>query len=138
MTIVAGLFVAIFGRLLGHWKGALAALLGILFYTLLVGPSASVVRAALMGGLAIFARPIGRRQQGLNSLALVAALMAVFTPLVLWDVGFQLTFAATLGLILYAEPLSAWFTSWISNLRLPLSVCRAGWASFSCSPWRRK
>ena len=33
----------------------------------------------------------------------VAALIALFSPYVLWDVGFQLSFAATLGLLLYAE-----------------------------------
>jgi competence protein ComEC len=57
-----------------------------------------------MGTLSLFAVQVGRRQQGLNTLAFVAALMAVINPLVLWDVGFQLSFFATLGLVLYGEP----------------------------------
>ena len=55
--------------------------------------------------LALFAEQIGRRTQGLNTLAFVAALMALWNPLVLWDAGFQISFFATLGLILYMEPL---------------------------------
>ena len=104
MTIVAGLFLLLFGRLLGPRRGAAAAALGILLYTLLVGTSPAVVRAALMAGLSLFARQIGRHQHGLNSLALVAAGMSAFNPQVLWDIGFQLSFSATLGLVLYAEP----------------------------------
>jgi competence protein ComEC len=109
MTIIAGLFAGSFGRLLGPRKGALAAVLGIGLYTILVGANAAVVRAAIMGGLSIFARQVGRRQHGLNTLAFTAAVMALFNPQVLWDIGFQLSVAATLGLVLYAEPLSQAF-----------------------------
>jgi len=109
ITILAALFVRGFSRLLGQRRGAILAALGIALYTLLVGADAAVVRAAIMGGLALFARQVGRRQTGLNTLALTAALMALGEPLLLWDVGFQLSFAATLGLVLYAEPLDQAF-----------------------------
>jgi competence protein ComEC len=49
---------------------------------------------------------VGRRQHGLNTLAFTAAAMSLLNPHVLWDLGFQLSVAATLGLVLYAEPLS--------------------------------
>jgi len=110
IAIIAGLFVSSFGRLLGERRGALAAILGVTLYTVLVGADAAVVRAAVMGSLSILGRQAGRRQHGLNSLAFVAALMAVFDPFVLRDVGFQLSFGATLGLILYGGPLEAWAT----------------------------
>jgi len=110
IAIIASLFVALFSRLLGPRRGAVAAVLGIAAYTILVGASASVVRAAIMGGLAIFARQLGRRQNGLNTLAVTAAVMAVINPQVLWDVGFQLSFGATLGLVLYARPFQDWLT----------------------------
>ncbi len=106
ITIIAALLVTVFNRLLGPRRGALAAVIGIAVYTLLVGADAAVVRAAFMGGLALFARQVGRRQDGLNTLTFVAALMAAINPHTPWDVGFQLSFAATLGLILYAEPFS--------------------------------
>ncbi len=109
ITILAALFAGLFGRLLGRRGGALAAGTAIGLYTLFVGADAAVVRAAIMGVLVILARQIKRAQAGHNTLALVAALMAFQNPLVLWDPGFQLSFAATLGLLLYAEPMTGSF-----------------------------
>ncbi len=74
-----------------------------------------MVRAALMGGLSLLAAGIGRRQAGLNSLAFVAASMAAVNPNLLWDAGFQLSFSATLGLVLYAEPFSRAFAAWVAR-----------------------
>lgn len=105
MAIVAGLFAVLASRWLGRRRGALAALLAIVLYTLLVGAGASVVRAAIMSGLSLLAAQIGRRGNGLNTLAITAGLMALVDPDVLWDVSFQLSFLATLGLVLYAGPL---------------------------------
>lgn len=109
ITILAGLFATLFGRLLGPRRGAAAAVLGIAGYTVLVGADAAVVRAAIMGTLALLARQVGRRQAALNSLAVTAAVMALAQPQVLWDVGFQLSFMATIGLVLYADPLAQGF-----------------------------
>ncbi|MEJ5202450.1 MAG: ComEC/Rec2 family competence protein, partial [Anaerolineales bacterium] len=53
----------------------------------------------------LLGRLLGRRQTGANSLAFTAALMTLFNPQLPWDVSFQLSFTATLGLVLYAEPL---------------------------------
>ncbi len=107
-----------FSRLLGRRKGAVAAVIGIVLYTILVGASASVVRAAIMGGLSIFALQLGRRQNGFTTLAFTAAAMNVANPNVLWDVGFQLSFAATLGLVLFAQPFQEGVTRLLSR-RLP-------------------
>ncbi|MEW6716673.1 MAG: ComEC/Rec2 family competence protein [Chloroflexota bacterium] len=123
ITIVAGLFATLFGRLLNPRRGAIAAVLGIAFYTVLVGADAAVVRAAVMGGLALFARQVGRRQHGLNALAITATLMSLANPHILWDVGFQLSFAATLGLVLYAEPLSQAFIRLVS-CRIPAAAAQ--------------
>jgi competence protein ComEC len=106
ISIIAGLFVTFFSKFLGARRGALLAIIGIIFYTILVGGEAAVVRAAIMGGLALFAKQVGRRQFGLNTLLAVALLMCLWNPLYIWDVGFQLSFFATLGLILYADPFS--------------------------------
>jgi competence protein ComEC len=106
ISIIAGLFVTFFSKFLGPRRGALLAIIGIIFYTILVGGEAAMVRAALMGGLALFAKQVGRRQFALNTLLAVALLMCLWNPLFIWDVGFQLSFFATLGLILYADPFS--------------------------------
>ena len=85
---------------------------GITLYTILVGADASVVRAALMGGIYLIAnRWLGRPNYAYASLFLAALLMTLIDPYTLWDVGFQLSFTATLGLMLYADP----FTQWTRN-----------------------
>jgi len=105
ISILAGIFMTLFSRLFGARRGVILAVLGTAFYTFLVGANDAAVRAALMVTLALVAEQIGRRTQGLNTLVFVAALMALWNPLVLWDAGFQISFFATLGLILYMEPL---------------------------------
>jgi competence protein ComEC len=106
ISIIAGMFFTFFRKFLGPRRGALLAVIGIIFYTILVGGDAAVVRAAIMGTLALFAKQVGRRQFALNTLLAVALLMCLWNPLYIWDVGFQLSFFATLGLILYADPFS--------------------------------
>jgi len=111
--------VTFFSRILGPRRGVWAAVAGIALYTILVGAEASVVRAAIMGGLGLFARQVGRRQTALNTLAFTAAVMCAANPFTPWDVGFQLSFFATLGLILYAEPFHRWAVRLIGRFTLP-------------------
>ncbi len=105
VTILAAVFMAGFGRWFGARIGALCAGIAILLYTILVGADATVVRAAIMAGLVIYALRIGRQTDGFASLSAAVILMTLVNPNILWDVGFQLSFAATLGLIVYASPL---------------------------------
>lgn len=121
ISIIAGLFFLFFSRIFGQRRGTVFAILGIIFYTALVGASAAVVRAAIMGILSLFARQVGRRQMALNTLLAVAMLMCLWNPLYVWDVGFQLSFFATLGIILYAEPFSQ-FTANVLTRYFPLST----------------
>ena len=123
ITIVAGFFSRIFGKFMNPQKGALAAVTGISIYTVLVGADAAVVRAAVMGGLSIFAQQIGRRQHGLNAAALASLVMAVFNPQLPWDISFQLSLSATLGLILYADLFARRFLS-VSSRLLPMNVAK--------------
>jgi competence protein ComEC len=122
ISIIAGLFVVLFSRFLGQRRGAMLAVVGIILYTVMVGASAAVVRAALMGTLALFAVQVGRRQLALNTLLGVALLMCIWNPLYIWDVGFQLSFFATLGLILYADP----FTRFSNRILTRLFPSAAG------------
>jgi len=115
ITIVAALFISLFGRYFGARKGALVAGIAIALYTILVGADAAVVRAAIMGGLTLLARQLGRQTHGMASLSAAAIAMTIVNPLILWDVGFQLSFAASLGLILYAEPLNSRFVHFASR-----------------------
>ncbi|HZU86591.1 MAG TPA: ComEC/Rec2 family competence protein, partial [Anaerolineaceae bacterium] len=123
ISILIGLFIGFFRRWLPRLWAVLWAVVAIALYTLLVGAQASVVRAAIMGVMGLVGAELGRRQAGANSLAFTAAVMALFNPLLLWDVGFQLSFTATLGLILLGEPMQNAFTAWLER-RLPAERAR--------------
>lgn len=130
ISIIAGIFFTFFSKFLGPRRGAVLAILGIASYTLLVGADAAVVRAAIMGSLALFAKQVGRRQFALNTLLAVALLMCMWNPLYIWDVGFQLSFFATLGLILYATPFSE-FANRIITRYFPSSTAEKAAELFS-------
>jgi len=105
IAILVSLGEPIFSR-----RGAVyAAIIGIALYTLLVGADASVVRAAIMGGIFLLvSRMLGRPNFAYASLFLAGIVMTLLNPYTLWDVGFQLSFTATLGLMLYADPITQW------------------------------
>ncbi|MCS7220098.1 MAG: DNA internalization-related competence protein ComEC/Rec2 [Anaerolineae bacterium] len=115
ITIVAGALTASLGRLVGRRRATPLVLLGITLYVLLVGADAAVVRAGIMGGLGILAWQLGRQSTALVSLAASALVMTAINPLTLWDLGFQFSAMATLGLILFVPPLQTKAESWLSQ-----------------------
>ena len=105
IAIVAALFSLVFCRVLGKRPAYWLTIVGIVLYVLLVGADPAVLRAGLMGGLFATAVYLGRQATAYVSLLAAAALLTLIRPLALWDVGFQLSFAATLSLILFTPPL---------------------------------
>ncbi len=99
--ILAGALFGLFrlGRASPRLAAAAAALL-VTFYAALTGAGASVVRAAVMADAYLLAIVLDRRSDLLNSLALAALALLWWNPRFLHDVGFQLTFLATLGIVL--------------------------------------
>ncbi|HET6445925.1 MAG TPA: DNA internalization-related competence protein ComEC/Rec2 [candidate division Zixibacteria bacterium] len=109
IAILAGVLLAISRPFLGPRWSAWFVLAGLAFYTVLVGADAAVVRAAIMGALfVIAARLMGRPTFAPAGLFTAAIVMTAINPNILWDIGFQLSFAATLGLMLYVGPASEW------------------------------
>lgn len=107
ITLVAGTVVGGLTWLLGRRRAALLALASIALYAVFVGMSASVVRALVMGALMIGAALLGRPGAPLVALAVAAAAMTVHDPRVIDDLGFQLSFTATAGIMLLVPPLQA-------------------------------
>lgn len=94
-AVLAGL-VYFFRRRIAFWLSVVI----IVLFVILTGASASVARAAIMGLLLLFANGYGRLYNPKNSIIFAGAAMAYFNPFVLvFDIGFQLSFAAVLGLI---------------------------------------
>ncbi len=86
------------------------SLCSIALFALFVGASAAVVRASLMGGLALIVLLLERNTASLYIVLLSACLMVALQPrTLLYDIGFQLSFCALFGLM-YVEPLvRPWF-----------------------------
>ena len=97
ITFVATLFALTFGLILGKRRAFWFTIAGITLYVLLVGGDAAVVRAGLMGGLFVTAIYLGRRSTAYVSLFASALVLTLVNPQALWDVGFQLRFAAASG-----------------------------------------
>ncbi len=109
ISILAAILLRLFDPLAGKRLSPWLTMVGLALYTILVGADASVVRAAIMGGAYVLGnRILGRPNFNYGSLFLAGILMSLFNPYALWDVGFQLSFAATLGLMLYADRFSNW------------------------------
>jgi competence protein ComEC len=100
VTLLAGLVIGAFAWLVGRRKAALLAFAAVAGYVLLTGASPSLMRAAIMGGLYLTATLLGRPNSGIVSLLVAGAVMAGLQPTVVRDASFQLSFAATAGLIL--------------------------------------
>lgn len=89
--------------LLGGLSNRLTAVCGasvLLLYGCLVGPRPSLLRAAVMALLVILAVAIERPPQALNSLCAALILILSFNPGAAFDLGFQLSFLATAGILL--------------------------------------
>ncbi len=110
IIVISGFNISILSQLLlmaGHMGLRRWLLLGlnvalIALYTLFVGPSPPVTRAAFMAALVIAAQFVGRKAHAMTTLAAVAWIMTLIDPLLLKSVSFQLSMAATLGMLVCA------------------------------------
>lgn len=80
---------------------------GVGLYVLVVGPDASVLRAAAMGAIGIAAALGGRRVESWGALGLAVGVALLVRPDLLYSVGLHLSAAATAGIILWARPIAA-------------------------------
>lgn len=102
ITLITIFFGGILGSLHFSPKARLAAISVFIFlFVLLVEGGASVIRAAVMGVLGLIARERGRIYEMTNALVFAAAVMIFINPYLLrFDLSFQLSFLATLGIII--------------------------------------
>lgn len=118
------------GRRLGYssYRLACPAACAVTFYCLLAGASPSIVRATLMALFALLAQALGRRSDGWQTFLLTTLACTLADPGVWSDLGFQLSFAAVLGLLAYGPSLTFRFRNralnWLSRASsLTLAAC---------------
>jgi len=107
ITVVGAFLILLFGYFLPSLAAFFISASGIILFTLMTGATASAVRAAIMAIVGLIAAKTGRLSISLNSLFLSAASMVLINPMLMrFDRGFQLSFLATLGLILVSPVIS--------------------------------
>lgn len=99
ISLSAGALADFLSKFLSKKPALIVSLVCILIYCIMAGMSPPIVRAGLMAGVLYLSNFIGREAQGFWILILTGTVMLIINPLILFDVGFQLSFAATTGLI---------------------------------------
>jgi competence protein ComEC len=105
ITIISSLILS-FLLFLGLWRhhAFYLSIFLISFYVFMIGAPASAIRAAIMGILYLTAQHFGRISSGERPVVFAATLMLFFNPLLLrYDIGFQLSFLAILGIIYFYQ-----------------------------------
>jgi competence protein ComEC len=100
--------------------------IALLIFLGLTGFQPAVVRSVVMGMAVLIALRSQRKIDPLNSLLMAGTLLLIFNPIWVWDIGFELSFLATLGLIVTVEPLQKkldWLPPTIADLiTVPLAA----------------
>lgn len=111
IMLVVVFVMYILGHFLSVRPRVIVGIIAIVSFALLVGLSATVVRASIMAILLLVAQAFGRMYLVLRGLLVAGLMMILFNPYILvYDVGFQLSFLATLGLIMIAPHFETWFS----------------------------
>ena len=98
LTILTSNTLTIFWPLVGRRAIWVSAGL-IVFFVIITGAPASILRAAVMALTVLAAKYLGRPSRAVNVLIFAATVLVVFEPKIVFDVGFQLSVVATYGLI---------------------------------------
>src|SRR3989338_7433963 len=114
ITIIAYFIEWLFSRMRKNPRLILASV-GIILFAIMVGASATVVRATIMALLVLLARSTGRIYMVTRALLIAGFFMLLHNPKILvFDVSFQLSFLATVGLI-YFSPIIGPRVKWITE-----------------------
>jgi competence protein ComEC len=119
VMLVVTFFMLVFSFFLSPRKRVVAGIIAIVCFALLVGLSATVVRASIMASLLLFAQGFSRQYDVLRALFFAGAIMLLLNPyLLIYDIGFQLSFMATLGLLLITPHFESTIVTSASSLRV--------------------
>lgn len=122
ITLLAGALVVILEKVFSRKKTIGITLLLLFVYAAFAGFQPSIVRAAIMGSLALFAGLVGKQYFGLWALCVTGYVMLMVDPSLLSNVGFQLSFLATLGIMLIKPVLQLSFPKILKPLEEDLTT----------------
>ena len=108
ITLFSETVVKTFCLLVKRKQAVILLYLLIWFYVLLTGVTPPVIRAAIMASMVYLGQLIGREYDYKRILWLTGGTMLLLTPRLLFDVGFQLSFLATMGLVYLQPSMTKW------------------------------
>lgn len=91
-------------------------------YCVVAVQTAGILRAAVMTGIVLVSYCLERRSDPLSAISIAAILILLFNPYQLWSAGFQLSFAACLGIILLSPPLNRILSKLYFPMKLGIST----------------
>lgn len=103
ITFLAGFLMGILPLLFSRKLAYAVTSALIWFYVVLAGAEAPIFRAGVMGTIAYFGMSLGKTKEAVKGLLVAAIVLLLIRPLSFFDLGFQLSFAATLGIILFSS-----------------------------------
>lgn len=124
LTLLGG-FILSFVTLIGRKKTLILTLVFLIIYAVFTGLQIPVLRAVVMFSFASIAQLLGREEEGAWILVLTGLLMLIYNPNWLLSISFQLSFLATLGVIVLAPELTRFFKVIPDILRQDLAMTTA-------------
>lgn len=121
VTIVIS-YLASLLKWFGRRVAVIGTLVGLLFYCLIAGLDPPIVRAAIMGVVTLGAIMASRQSHSLLGLLVIAMLMLIHNPLLYQSLSFQLTFLATVAILLFQPMVEGWLRLWPEIIREDLST----------------
>lgn len=78
-------------------------------FSFITGGAAAILRSAVTFSFMLISNCLGYKNNTINALAASAFCLLAYNPFLLWDIGFQLSYAAVLSIILYSKHINNWF-----------------------------
>lgn len=91
------------------WLRPVFIISGLWLFSILAGAQPSILRSAVMFTCIVFGETLSKKTSIYNTMALSAFILLCINPYWLWDVGFQLSYAAVLSIIIFMQPVYNWF-----------------------------
>jgi competence protein ComEC len=92
-----------------RWLQPVLIITGLWLFTLLAGIQPSLLRSAIMFTCIVLGESLSKKTSIYNTMAVSAFVVLCINPFWLWDVGFQLSYAAVLSIIIFMKPVYNWF-----------------------------
>ncbi len=105
----------IFNKNLGKRKTYIISIIIIIFYTLLVGFSPSVYRAAIMGIMFLFSKILYKKNDIWTSMSLSLLIILIYNPYLISNLGLQFSYGGTIGILLFCKTIDSFFEKNIYN-----------------------